>query len=84
MCLLTRAMRSAGTRIQTAKCPTLLCLIVQVSVMFSLKEVGSLAGIVKDLPKLNDNNYEEWSFRIKCVFLTVGQGATLYPKLQPH
>ena len=58
--LLARTMRSAGTRIQTAKCLTCLCLSTQVSVMFSLKEVMSLAGIVKDLNKPHDN-YEEWS-----------------------
>ena len=80
MSLFARTMRSAGTRIPTAKrCLLLLCLSMQVSAMFSLPEMGSLASIVKDIPKLNDSNYEEWSFRIKCIFVTLGLGATLHP-----
>ena len=82
MSLYARTLRSAGTRIPTAnKCLLLLCLSMQVSAMFSLQEMGSLASIVKDLPKLNDSNYEEWAFRIKCIFVTLGLGATLYPNL---
>jgi len=38
-----------------------------------------LASIVKEIPKLNDSNYEEWAFRIKCIFVTLGLGATLHP-----
>ena len=60
MSLYARTLRSAGTRIPTAnKCLLHLCLSMQVSAMFSLQEMGSLASIVKDIPKLNDSNYEE-------------------------
>jgi hypothetical protein len=81
MSLSARKLRSAGKRITTAKCLILLFFSMQVSAMFSPKHMGSLASIAKDIPKLTDTNYEEWSFRVKCIFMTLGLGATLYPHL---